>query len=179
MRDTSDLPKYWEQLESDMLKRGHFFASRVKHVLLRQTHRAGRSVIRPPVVEGEAREPIWGHLARLKCADLQWQEIALAYVRKDKEGNGVLREMMAELLQATPKGICLFLITDVQVVIETAAALGFHIKMFPTQELLDAWARQMGFPAERKPPEGAVVRNVAQAVRDGRQTMLRTLMVRE
>lgn len=98
-------PKYWMLLEQDMRATGEFNLSRLKQVLLRQTYYAGRAVVRPATDGCVPRERIWAYAARLKTKDPKYQELAWFYVRKDKEGNKVLSEIVDELIAGAPPDV--------------------------------------------------------------------------
>lgn len=100
--------RYWELLVLDMLATGEFFPDRLKHVHVRQTHYARRSVVLPRTVNFVPRERMFAHIARMKTKNPHCQEIAWAYVHPGKEGNGVLKAIAIELFASIPRGLRLF-----------------------------------------------------------------------
>ena len=111
---TTHRARYWEDLAAAMLETGQFHAARLSHGKLRRAHYAGRAIVRPATISGVPWKPIWAYAARLKAPEISgalWQELAWFYVRKDKASNGVLVEIVEELLASVPVNVNLFGIT--------------------------------------------------------------------
>lgn len=141
---------YWEQLVEDMLATGEFDLSRLSHVFMRQTHYANRSLVLPETVRYVPCAPIYAHVARLKTGNPAWQELAWFYVGQGHEGNGIMRDLALELVNATPVGTAFFGITKRKPVMRVFARLGLAPV---TRSVIDvqAWADDNGVPRYRLP----------------------------
>ena len=149
-RWSDDIPKYWKLLEADMCKTGEFDLSRLKHALLRQTHYARRSIVRPETHNFVPRSRIWAHVARLKTKDPRWQELAWFYVAKEFEGNGYLTELAIKLVAESPPGIEFCGFTKRTSVMRVFGRLGLKPVTAATHDV-EAWVQQVGILRKRIP----------------------------
>ncbi len=143
-RCTDIIPKYWVLLVEEMRETGDFNVARLKQALLRQTHYAERSVTLPRTDNFVPRQPIFAHIARLKTQDEGCQEIALAFVRKDKEGNGYLSEIIEELLAKAPPGFDYFGITKKAPVSKVFVRHGLMPITKAVMPDVEEWATRVG-----------------------------------
>lgn len=149
-----------------------YYAPRLEPEQLEARFRERRVVTRTENGAYEAFAALWPTL------DSRLLELGTVWVGQGLRGNGMRDQIMAEAVRLAPQGTSLFLITSAPSIVETAKSLGFHIVLFASSDELYCWGRTIGFPEDRKPPEGAVLSNVADAIRTGRPTLLRTLLVR-
>ena len=149
--DASAGATYLAKLVGDMRATGEFFGDRLTVDLVQRVHGARLSQIRPCDEFGEPSGSLFGHVARVETADPLWQEYALAYVRPDKEGNGVLREMTQALMQGVPPHISLFAITKRTPVMKVLMANRF---IPATASWLDVeeFRQKVGLEQSRVPP---------------------------
>ena len=131
----------WELLARAMLRTGRYWEPRVKPQLLSRHYHAGRTAVR---IRSEEQLTVYSaYIAWLKTKDPSHCEIALAYVAPDLEGNGVLKDIMRELLDRMPSDLTPFLITKHPAMMRTATSSGFKMVDCDTQEI-ETWAAKAG-----------------------------------
>ncbi len=164
----------FDSLASRMRQKGKgvYYEGRVKGAILAKQFQLGKAVARRDSKE----EPncITSFAAWWEMEN-GWEECGSIYV--EKEGNGAGTALLVDLFQIVPQGRKLFLITSNPAVVRGANRFGFVPLMFATEEQRTAWGEEVGFQKDRVLPEGALLSNVAQTVREG-QPLLRTLLVR-
>lgn len=138
-------PKYWERLEADMRATGDFRPERLSHHKLRSNHYASRAIVRPHTVNLVPRERIWAYAARLKARLPDYQELALFYVRKDREGNGVLREIVDELIKTAPCSLGFFGISKRLAAMRVFERHGLRAVTRRTIPNIERFAEEFGF----------------------------------
>lgn len=140
----------WERLESDMLRTGMFHGPRLNSRFLAQNFYAGRAVVRIRPAHG--RTEYCAYIAVLPTKEDRYCEVALAYVAPDLEGNGLLKEIMGELLTLVPRGRMPmpFLFTRSPAVKKAAAGFGFSVQ---TRAGFRLWPMMLGL--EDRIPESA------------------------
>lgn len=142
----------WEDLVERMRALGPVYnQSLITPRALSSQFFAGRTVVYPRAHKMTfAQGPIKGHVARRKTADKGYQEISQIYVEEELRRNGVLREMVFELIARTPPYIRLFAFTSVGTVM---SVLG-ECQMVPITKQkipdIDVWAERLGI-RERLP----------------------------
>ena len=109
-----------EELVEKMKRTGQFAEPLLTPSRLQRQVLAGRAVLRPnqPMLCCTAPGPIIAHVARRKTRDPLWQEVAQIWVDPEHQGNGLMSEIVAELIGKTPKSVRLFGITKVQSVMD-------------------------------------------------------------
>ncbi|MCR4325463.1 MAG: hypothetical protein NUV59_01505 [Patescibacteria group bacterium] len=136
--------RYWEQLAEDMRATGQFHDARLRHTKIRQAHYAGRSVVRPATYNHVPRQRIWAHAARLKTRLPKWQELAWFYVAKGYDRNGVLREIVAELVAGAPQDLKFFGIGKMPAVIRVFLQHGLVPITKAVMPDVEEWAESVG-----------------------------------
>jgi len=146
----------WEDLVERMRALGPVYnQSLITPRALSSQFFAGRTVVYPRAHRLTfAQGPIKGHVARRKTPDEDWQEISQIYVDEDLRGNGIVREMVFELIARTPRHIRLFGITSVRTVMsvfEECQMAAVTKTVMPDDE---EWAEKLGI--RHRLPESAL-----------------------
>lgn len=142
----------WEDLVDRMRELGPVYNQRlITPRKLSSQFFAGRTVVYPRAHRWTfARGPLRGHVARRKTNDGGWQEISQIYVDEELRGNGVVREMVFELIARTPHEVRLFGITSVR----TVMSVFEECQMRPVTKVslpdVEEWASRLGIQ-ERLP----------------------------
>ncbi len=135
----------WIDLAERMGKLGVYNASLLTPRNLSTQFFAGRTVVHPRAHKFVfAAGPIRGHVARRKTKDEFWQEISQIYVDEDLRGNGIVREMVFELIARTPPVIQLFGITSVRTVMSVFEECQMGAVTKATMPDVEAWAKRLG-----------------------------------
>lgn len=105
----------WIDLARAMNRRGVYYGPPLRPIDLSKAFWAKRAVIRPRPHNDYyfAPGPIKAYVARRKSQHLLWQEISRAFVCEESENNGVMSDIVYELVARTPREIQLFSITKV------------------------------------------------------------------
>ncbi len=145
----------WIDLAARMGKLGVYNAALLTPRNLSSQFFSGRTVVHPRAhkfvfVAG----PLKGHVARRKTGDEFWQEISQIYVDEDLRGNGIVREMVFELIARTPAVIQLFGITSVRTVMTVFEECQMDAITKATMPDVEAWAERLGI--RERLPESAL-----------------------
>ncbi len=159
----------WEQLEADMARTGAFYAPRLSAHFLAHNFYDGRAI--PRVRPAGKRMECCAYIAWLKTPHPRYVEIALAYVADDLKGNGVLREIMAELLSTTPTGTLPFLITGNPAMKKVAAGFGFQTETPSCSHMPRYFAHLVGISDDRLPD--SATRKAPRYVRASERVLMR------
>lgn len=92
----------WERLEARMLRTGMFHSPRLTSRFLAKNFFTDQAVVRVRSVLVGGME-YCAYITWLATKDPMYCEIALAYVAEDLEGNGILKEILADLLKKLPR----------------------------------------------------------------------------
>ncbi len=171
----------WIQLCNDMRATGQFYGPRLTPAFLSKNFNAGRAIVRRCP---DSQLPTYrAYLAWLKTNDPRYVEIALAYVANP--GNGILKDMMAELLAKLPiypgfedrdkypdpPQVVPFLITKNRAMMHVALSFGFRVVTKFNMPHVEDWADDIGL-GDRL-PRSATVQDPHHAKRMKRWLMLR------
>jgi|GEM_PF-3624273 len=156
----------WQDLLERMQATGQFSSKLLTHRVLCNQFFAGRTVLRPPAVNGRfGPGPIRAHGALRKTKSASWMEIAQLYVDPELSGNGVMREIIGELMEKRRPGVRFFGITKVSSVMRAFVESGLK----PTTKYdvpdIESWAAEIGLD---RLPESAKLRELSDMRRAGR-----------
>ncbi|RJQ33797.1 hypothetical protein C4556_03735 [Candidatus Parcubacteria bacterium] len=123
---------------------GRFDMERLTPRFLAKTYHEGDALVRGENMNrhGVPADP-YAYLACLKSRDAGWCEIALAYVREQRQGNGVGRLLMAELL-SRKSGVRYFTISQDPAYQEIARRHGFCPVTRLVMSNVEDWAERVG-----------------------------------
>ena len=137
----------WEQLEANLRVCPQLVSTgnRLDYRVLWQLYRSRRAVIRE-TDEVVGPRTIFGFVACRPTALLEWGEVSTACIAPEKSGNGLLGEMLKELLAATAPGTKLFAFSDSEAFIAAACREGFYVASASVDVGLDVilWAESLG-----------------------------------
>ena len=121
-----------------------FHGPRLTSRFLAENFYGGRAIVRVRSSPLDFRMEYCAYIAWVPTKHPRYCEIALAYVAEDLEGNGMLRETMAELLRMIPDGMMPFLITKSPAMVSVAEKFGFHRVTKPGMPDVVEWAEWVG-----------------------------------
>jgi len=137
------MQRKWKILSETLSETGKYYAPRLKPRLLAGRYYARRAAIRE-TTEVIGDRSVQAYAALWRSSHLAWYELGTVWIGEDLRGNGLLDELMAEVVGLAPRGANLFLITPVEAIMDSAQKLGFHQVTTQTHSRLLSWASEAG-----------------------------------
>ncbi len=156
----------WHELDEKMRqeKGGAFYLPLLSPSILQEQWAQNRAVVRPVRIPTEYRGmivskqsgPILAHAARRESNHPAWNELAQIYVDKEARGNGLMKEVVCELIATTMPCIRLFCITPDGSVMRLLQGLYFRPITKAVMPGVGDWAREVGLDVGDRLPQTAL-----------------------
>jgi hypothetical protein len=138
----------WITLDSTLRNEKEFFASRLKPEVLKDLYYRGRLIVRePPEYDPAIVRTIYGCLARWPTTQECVDEVGIAWVDESHRGNGLLDDMLGELIHRLPAGHQAFAFSKNCAFISAAQRHGFVVtarESWTAEFNVHLWASRLG-----------------------------------